>query len=209
MSAPEALESEQGGTSLPRRPAEIFHMITSGMNSLGTFWVFCLMFLICAEITGRFAFNYAIRGVSEIIGYSIVTAVFLQFASTLNAGRFTRAELLIEWLEKRRPVAGYSFMALFYLRGAAAFGFITYGTYPKFINAWLENEITGVPGDFTFIIWPFLGIIVLGAGVTALEFIIPGPQFSLRRDKAAAHLRIGQALFLRLGRQAAHLFPGV
>lgn len=172
MSAPEALETEKGGTSLPRRPAEIFHMITSGMNSLGTFWVFCLMFLICAEITGRFAFNYAIRGVSEIIGYSIVTAVFLQFASTLNAGRFTRAELLIEWLEKRRPVAGYSFMALFYLLGAAAFGFITYGTYPKFINAWLENEITGVPGDFTFIIWPFLGIIVLGAGVTALEFII-------------------------------------
>lgn len=172
MSAPEALDSDRGGASWLRRPVRIFDLITSGMNSLGTFWVFCLMFLICAEITGRFAFNYPIRGVSEIIGYSIVTAVFLQFASTLHAGRFTRAELLIEWLETRRPVAGYSFMALFYLLGAAAFGFVTYGTYPKFINAWVENEITGVPGDFTFIIWPFLGIIVLGAGATAIEFII-------------------------------------
>jgi C4-dicarboxylate transporter, DctM subunit len=172
MSAPEALDSDQNGTSWLRRPVEIFHVITSGMNSLGTFWVFCLMFLICTEITGRFAFNYPIRGVSEIIGYSIVTAVFLQFASTLHAGRFTRAELLIEWLEKRRPVAGYSFMALFYLLGAAAFSFVTYGTYPKFIDAWLENEVTGVPGDFTFIIWPFLGIIVLGAGATAIEFVI-------------------------------------
>ena len=79
------------------------------MNSLGTFWVFCLMFLICTEITGRFAFNYPIRGVSEIIGYSIVTAVFLQFANTLHAGRFTRAELLIDWLEKRRPAVGSTF----------------------------------------------------------------------------------------------------
>ena len=68
MSAPEALDSDRGGASWLRRPVRIFDLITSGMNSLGTFWVFCLMFLICAEITGRFAFNYAIRGVSEIIG---------------------------------------------------------------------------------------------------------------------------------------------
>jgi tripartite ATP-independent transporter DctM subunit len=172
MSAPGALESDRGGTSWSRRPAEVFGLITSGMNSLGTFWVFCLMFLICTEITGRFAFNYPIRGVSEIIGYSIVTAVFLQFANTLRAGRFTRAELLIDWLEKRRPAAGATFMALFHLLGAAVFGFITYGTYPKFVNAWVENEVTGVPGEFTFIIWPFLGIIVLGAGATTVEFAI-------------------------------------
>jgi C4-dicarboxylate transporter, DctM subunit len=172
MSASKALRADQSGTSWSRRPVEIFDMITTGMNSLGTFWVFMLMFLICAEITGRFVFNYPIRGVSEIVGYSIVTAVFLQFANTLHAGRFTRAELLIEWLEKRRTVAGFSFMALFYLLGATAFGFVTYGTYPKFVTAWVENEITGVPGDFTFLIWPFLGIIVIGAGATTVEFMI-------------------------------------
>ena len=172
MSAPRARKPDQDGTPMIRRPVRVFDAFTSGMNSLGTFWVFCLMFLICADIIGRYFFNYPIRGVSEIIGYSIVTAVFLQFASTLNAGRFTRAELLIDWLIKRRPVAGHSFMALFTLLGAAAFGFITYGTYPKFINAWSENELTGVPGEFTFIIWPFLAIIVLGAAATTVEFII-------------------------------------
>ena len=106
MSAPRALKPNQDGTPMIRRPVRIFDAFTSGMNSLGTFWVFCLMFLICADIIGRYFFNYPIRGVSEIIGYSIVTAVFLQFANTLNAGRFTRAELLIDWLIKRRPVAG-------------------------------------------------------------------------------------------------------
>ena len=63
-------------------------------------------------------------------------------------------------------------MALFNLLGAAAFGFITYGTYPKFVDAWTENEVTGVPGEFTFIIWPFLAIIVLGAAATTVEFVV-------------------------------------
>ena len=190
MSAPRALKPDENGAPMFRRPVRIFDAFTSGMNSLGTFWVFCLMFLICADIIGRYFFNYPIRGVSEIIGYSIVTAVFLQFANTLNAGRFTRAELLIAWLEKRRPTAGYSFMALFNLLGAAAFGFITYGTYPKFVDAWTENEVTGVPGEFTFIIWPFLAIIVLGAAATTVEFVVQflntalqATESFLRREK--------------------------
>ncbi len=186
------MKSDKGGTSMFRRPVQLFDAFTSGMNSLGTFWVFCLMFLICADIIARYFFNYAIRGVAEIIGYSIVTAVFLQFASTLNAGRFTRAELLIDWLEKRRPAAGLTFTALFDLLGAAAFGFITYGTYPKFADAWVEHELTGVPGEFTFVIWPFLGIIVLGAAATTAEFIIRFVTTSWRATEALKRRKPGE-----------------
>ena len=52
------------------------------------------------------------------------------------------------------------------------FATIAYGTYPKLEQAWTTNEITGTPGDFTFIIWPFLAVIVLGAAVTAVEFAL-------------------------------------
>jgi len=62
------------------------------MNSVGTLWVFALMFLICADVAGRYLLNAPIKGAAEMVGYSIVTAVFLQMASTLRAGRFTRAE---------------------------------------------------------------------------------------------------------------------
>ena len=76
------------------------------MNSVGTLWVFALMFLICADVAGRYLFNAPIQGAAEMVGYSIVTAVFLQMASTLRAGRFTRVEMLIEPLEaRRRPPA--------------------------------------------------------------------------------------------------------
>ena len=170
MSARRALSASKREASVFRRLASGFGTLTSGMSSLGTFWVFCLMFLICADVLGRSVFSSPIRGVSEMVGYSIVTAVFLQFANALHVGRFTRAEILIEWLEQKRPIAGHSFMALFYLLGLCVFALITDGTWPKFVDAWQEDEITGVPGDFTFLIWPFLLIIVLGSAATCIEF---------------------------------------
>ena len=63
------------------------------MNSVGSLWIFALMFLICADVAGRYLFNAPIKGAAEMVGYSIVTAVFLQMASTLRAGRLTRVEL--------------------------------------------------------------------------------------------------------------------
>ncbi len=186
MSAPRAFAGQTREASALQRLAHGFGRLTAGMNSLGTFWVFCLMFLICADILGRTLFSSPIRGTAEIVGYSIVTAVFLQFANTLHVGRFTRAEILIEWLERNRPIAGHSFMALFYALGACVFAIFTNGNWPKLVDAWREHEIAGVPGDFTFVIWPFLGIIVLGGAATCIEFVI---QFANAVVRVAAAVR--------------------
>ena len=142
------------------------------MNSAGTFWVAGLTFLICADIVARNLFSAPIRGVPEIVGYSIVGTVYLQLANTLQAGRFTRAELFIDWLEAHNPFAGHAFGTVFNLVGAVVFGLITAGVWPGFIEAWTENEVAGVPGDFSFIIWPFKLLIVAGAAATTVEFAI-------------------------------------
>jgi C4-dicarboxylate transporter DctM subunit len=143
-----------------------------GMNSVGTLWVFALMFLICADVAGRYLFGAPIKGAAEMVGYSIVAAVFLQMASTLHAGRFTRVELVIEPLETGRPAAGFTFGAVSKLLGAAVFAVIVWGTWPKLRDAWATGEITGTPGVFTFVIWPFLAVVVLGAALTAAEFAV-------------------------------------
>ena len=161
-----------------------FGALTLGMNSVGTLWIFALMFLICADVAGRYLFSAPIKGAAEMVGYSIVTAVFLQMASTLRAGRFTRVELLFEPMAARRPAAAHSFNALFSLLGAATFALITWGTWPKLRDAWASDEITGTPGVFAFIIWPFLAVIVAGAAATALEFVVQFGQ-SLRRAAAS------------------------
>ena len=142
------------------------------MNSAGTLWIFALMFLICADVAGRYLFSAPIKGAAEMVGYSIVAAVFLQMASTLRVGRFTRVELLIEPLEARRPAAGHAFNAVYHLTGAVVFAVITWGTWPKLADAWTNDEITGTPGVFVFLIWPFLAVVVLGAAITAVEFLI-------------------------------------
>jgi len=142
------------------------------MNSVGTLWLFCLTFLICADVAGRYLFGAPIQGAAEIVGFSVVAALFLAFPNTLHVGRFTRVELLIAGLQARRPGAASLLEALYHLAGAAVFGAIAWGTWPRFATAWSTGEITGTPGVFTFRLWPFFGVIVFGAAATALEFLI-------------------------------------
>lgn len=142
------------------------------MNSVGTLWLFCLTFLICADVAGRYLLGAPIQGASEIVGFSVVTALFLQFANTLHVGRFTRVELLIERLQASRPAAGWLLVALYDLAGAAVFGLIAWGTWPRFELAWAGDEMTGTPGVFTFRVWPFFAVIVFGAAATCVEFLV-------------------------------------
>ena len=102
-------------------PVRLFNAFTNLMNSIGTLWVFGMMFIICADIASRNFFNHPLNGVPEIIAFSIAGTIYLQLANTLHAGRFTRAELLIEWLEVKRPLAGRIFNAVFNLFGIIVF----------------------------------------------------------------------------------------
>ena len=146
------------------------------MNSVGTLWLFCLTFVICADVAGRYLFDAPIQGAAEIVGFSVVAALFLAFPSALHVGRFTRVEMLIERLEAHRPGAAALVNVLFHLVGAAVFGAIAWGTWPRFESAWSSDEITGTPGVFTFPVWPFFGVIVFGAAATALEYLLQAGQ---------------------------------
>ncbi len=160
------------GASAIGRLVRAFSLFCGLMNRAGTLWIFGVMFLICADIVARNLFAAPIRGVPEIVAYSIVGIVYLQLANTLHAGRFTRAEMLPDWLEARRPFAGRVFRSAFDLVGLAVFAVVTSGVWPAFADAWAENEVAGVPGDFTFIVWPFKLLVVVGVAATAVEFAV-------------------------------------
>ena len=102
MNAERAAPAPRAGGGLFARFARGFGGLALAMNGVGTLWIFVLMFIICADVTGRYLFNAPIKGAAEMVGYSIVTAVFLQLASTLRVGRFTRVEMLIEGHERHR-----------------------------------------------------------------------------------------------------------
>ena len=145
--------------------------LISLMNSVGTLWVFAIMFFILADIIARSGFNSPLRGVPELVAYSLAGAVFLQLAHSLHVNRFARAEMFIEPMEKNRPIAAGVFNTIFSFAGAFVFALIAYGTYFKFLEAWPDLKF-GVEGDFTILVWPLRAVIFVGALAVAIEYLL-------------------------------------
>ncbi len=155
-----------------RDPAHLFIVFTTVLNSIGTVWILFLMGIICADITARGLFNAPIYGVTEIVGTSIVCSVFLQLANTIHVRRITRADAFFGWLQRERPRAAAVFDFLFHLVGATVFILIAWGIWPVFLRALEHGTYFGIPDQFTFKVWPVKFLIMFGAAVAALEFIL-------------------------------------
>ncbi|MFN0302223.1 MAG: TRAP transporter large permease subunit [Burkholderiales bacterium] len=140
------------------------------MNSLGTVWIFALVFLICADIVGRAVFNRPLEGVPEMVAYSLVGIVFLQLASTLQGNRLIRAEFFLDVLGRTNPRVAAGWNAVIALLGLAVMSVIIRGTWPLLERAWGDDEVMGVPGSFVLVLWPLRFVVVFGALVTAIEF---------------------------------------
>ena len=128
------------------------------------------MLLICADIFGRTVFNSPVQGVAEIVANSIVAIVFLQAAHALMSGRMTRTDLLIGPLEENRPFAAAVIRVFFHLAGIFVFAVIAQGTWPKLVDAWVEEEFFGAQGVFTAPVWPIKACLFGGAILTCFAF---------------------------------------
>ncbi|MBM4332504.1 MAG: TRAP transporter small permease [Deltaproteobacteria bacterium] len=148
-----------------------FHRFTGVLNAVGTIWIFALMVLINSDIVGREFFRAPVRGVTELVSLSIVGIVFLQLANTLWVGRFTRAEVLIGRLLRRRPKLGHALQAVFHLTGAALLAIIFYSSLPLFRHAVEIGEYVGAFGDFTAPTWPVRFVLLLGSASTSVTFL--------------------------------------
>lgn len=146
--------------------------LTGLVSGAASIWIFCLMLLICADIIGRSVFDAPVQGVAEVVANSIVAIVFLQAAHALMCGRMTRTDLLIGWLEEERPFTAGVMRIAFHIAGAAVYILIAEGTWPKLVDAWVEEEFFGAQGVFTAPVWPIKACLFFGALLTALAFIV-------------------------------------
>ncbi|MEM7463934.1 MAG: TRAP transporter large permease subunit, partial [Pseudomonadota bacterium] len=144
--------------------------LTSFVSGVASIWVFCLMILICADILGRSLFNAPVQGVAEIVANSIVAIVFLQVAHALMTGRMTRTDILIGTIETERPFAAAGMRLAFHIAGVVVFALIAQGTWPKLVDAWVENEFFGAQGVFTAPVWPIKACLFAGSLLTCLAF---------------------------------------
>lgn len=140
----------------------------AGLNAVGSVWVAALTLLICADILGRVLFKFPLVGVPEIVKVSIVAIVWLQIPHTLKTGGHLRSDVLLRFLSGRSRAAVDLFS---YLLGALIFGLLVYSGWDTMIQAWEMGEFEGelpvrVPT------YPLRSIVLLGAGLTALQFVL-------------------------------------
>ncbi|MEX0340300.1 MAG: TRAP transporter small permease subunit, partial [Arenibacterium sp.] len=146
--------------------------LTGLVSGAASIWIFCLMLLICADIFGRTVLNAPVQGVAEIVANSIVAIVFLQAAHALMTGRMTRTDILIGYLEEERPFAAALIRVVFHIAGVFVFAVIAQGTWPKLVDAWVEDEFFGAQGVFTAPIWPIKACLFGGSLLTCLAFAV-------------------------------------
>lgn len=134
---------------------------------MGTAWFFALMIIVCAEVIARELFSLPMRGVTEITAFSLVGATFLQLANAFHADRITRADFLITGIKKNFGAGYYVLECLISLAGMLAMCLVVRSAWPKLIRSFSENELVGIPGEFSFPVWPLRVLVVAGAVMAA------------------------------------------
>lgn len=149
-----------------------FHRVVQALNALGTLWIVALMLLINTDVLGRNFFNAPVRGVTELVSLSIVGIVFLQLADTLHSGRITRADVLLQRLQRTRPPLAALLHAVFHFMGALLMLTILWAAWPSLWESIQIREYVGAIGDFTAPVWPVRLIMLVGLCATWITFVL-------------------------------------
>jgi TRAP-type C4-dicarboxylate transport system permease small subunit len=157
-------------------PSSPFGHLVDGLNAIGSLLIAAVMVLMCTDVLMRNLANRPIDGVAEMVAMSIVVIVFLQLPSTLRHGRMSRADLFIDPFMRRRPAAGRRLRAVYSLVGVFACGLIAYASWRPFVRAWTNDEFLGIEGVFTFPMWPMRAIVILGASLAAIQYLLLAVQ---------------------------------
>jgi TRAP-type mannitol/chloroaromatic compound transport system permease small subunit len=156
----------------PSPAVRALNRLVISLNAIGSLWVLLLVLLICADSFGRSFFAHPIEGVVEMVAVSMAVVVFCQLADTVRLSRLTRSDTLLPSFAANRVPGGRAILTAFDLLGAIVMGMIIYGMSPLVIEAYTRGYYLGNRGLFTFPEWPLKAVVVLGAAVTLLCFLV-------------------------------------
>lgn len=150
----------------------VFGPVSEAASAIGTVWFFALMVLICAEVIAREFFQSPIRGVTEIVAYSLVGATFLQVGSAFRSGRMTRVDFVLGIFERRAPLVRSILEIVISLLGIIVMILMIQAGWPKLTRAYQETELVGIPGAFSFQVWPLRLLVILGSAMATVALIL-------------------------------------
>lgn len=154
------------------RALRSWNLFVDALGAAGSVLIAMLMVLICADVLSRNLYDRPIPTVAEMSAFSVVVIVFLQLASTVRHRRMAQADLFVTVVALDRPRAAAALDALFSVFGVAVCGIIAYATFPSIAKDMEIGEYIGVDGTLTVPTWPFRVLVVAGAGVAALQYLL-------------------------------------
>ena len=172
MSVDVDLLQEGGPVTALRHPMA---RVAEVLAAIGTLWIFAMMLLVVADVVGRNFLDAPITGVAEFASRSVASIVFLTLASAICSGRMTRSDFVPRLLGSRAPGLVRTLEIGNALLGILLFSALAVIGWPELVSSWRGNEYFGVQGVATMAAWPFRGLLVGGAGVAALAYLLAIP----------------------------------
>lgn len=164
---------QEGGPSTA--PAHPLGRVAEVLAAIGTLWIFAMMLLVVADVVGRNFLDAPITGVAEFASRSVASIVFLTLASAICSGRMTRSDFVPRLLGARAPGLVRALDVGNALLGVVLFAALAVIGWPELTRSWQGNEYFGVQGVATMAAWPFRALLVGGAAVAALAYLLAIP----------------------------------
>jgi TRAP-type mannitol/chloroaromatic compound transport system permease small subunit len=147
-----------------------------GLAALGTLMIVALMTMICCDVIARNLIGGSLPLVSELGALTLVMIVYLQLGTTIRNNRLARTDFFFALLDARSPRVSAFISGIWDLFGVAVCAGIAWSTWGILGKDFEHGEYIGVTGVATLATWPFRALILLGAAIAALQFVIQAIQ---------------------------------
>lgn len=168
-------DHERGGGEVPATasaPRSGFGLLTVALSVAGTALLVLMAIAVNADILGRELLNFPVPGVTEFLGLSIVAVVLLHMANTAREERHISNDLILSSVANRAPRFARFVYGVFNLAGAAIFALIVWYVIPIFQENYQGNYYKGTAGYVEIPVWPFVGIVLVGAITAAIQYVL-------------------------------------
>lgn len=169
-------DPDKAGASGEWRRLSTLHLIwlraVDGLAAMGTIMIVLLMGMICADVFARNITGGSLPLVSELGALTLVMIVYLQLGTTIRNNRLARTDFFLAVLEERSPRAAAFVSGIWELFGIAVCAGIAWSTWGILLKDIEHREFIGVTAIVTMQTWPFRALILVGAAVAAIQFII-------------------------------------
>ena len=156
-------------------------LLSEVMAGIGALWTLGIMLLVNLDVTMRGVASAPLPAVPEFVALSITGIVFLQLGAALRSGRFIKSDALGSMLFDRFPSLGRVVRPGMYALGSVLFAVLAYASWPILTRAIDRGTYVGTIGDVTYPVWPISLIVVLGAALVALEYLLLAVKEALGR----------------------------